>query len=91
MKLTAGGLSSHQLLNRGGRVQILGLKPNTPIVSAVEQLAFILERLHVKIVIKIDLNYDEVVEALKKSSIGPRVSVFLQLRPNWSLQSVSCI
>jgi hypothetical protein len=50
------------------------LKPNTPLVCAVEQLAFYLENLNLKIVIKIDNHLvDEVTSAFEKTSIKDRV------------------
>ncbi len=65
------------LLNKGVRVQILGLKPNTPLLSAVVQVACILESLNVKTAMKIDLQYDEVIAALRLTSICNRVSKIL--------------
>ena len=65
---------SSDLLNKGGRVQILGLKPNTPIVCAAEQLAYILQNINTKIIIKIDLDFEEFVEALRTTPINSRVS-----------------
>ena len=69
------GHPSSELLNQGARVQILGLKPNTPIASAVEQVAFILESLNVKIAIKIDLDYDDVIRVLNQTAIKSRVII----------------
>ncbi len=66
-------MAAQSLLNKGGRVQILGLKPETPIACAVEQLSFILKRLRVRTIIKIELDYDEVVDALKATALAERV------------------
>ena len=69
----SGTVEAQSLLNKGGRVQILGLKPETPIACAVEQLSFILERLHVRTIIKIELDYEDVFEALKATALAERV------------------
>jgi hypothetical protein len=61
-------------LNKGGRVTVFGLKPNTPLVCAVEQLANYLDNLNVKIIIKVENHFvDEVTSAFKKTSIKERV------------------
>ncbi len=56
---------------------MFALKPETPLVSAVEQLANYLENLNVKIVIKVD-NHDlvDVTQAFENTSIKDRVSNF---------------
>jgi len=69
----SGILPSH-LLNKGGRVQILGLKPFTPIVCAAEQLAYVLQSMNSKTIISIDLDRDEFVDALRMTPINSRVS-----------------
>jgi hypothetical protein len=54
---------------------VFALKPETPLVCAVEQLATYLEKLNVKIVIKVDNHFlDEVTSAFEKTSIKDRVS-----------------
>jgi hypothetical protein len=40
-------LKPEDFLNKGGRVTVFALKPETPLVSAVEQLANYLENLNV--------------------------------------------
>jgi len=63
-------------MNKGGRVTVFGLKPETPLICAVEQLAYYLENLHVKIVIKVESHFlDEVLLAFEKTSIRDRVSL----------------
>ncbi len=54
---------------------MFALKPETPLVSAVEQVANYLENLNVKIVIKVD-NHDlvDVTQAFENTSIKDRVS-----------------
>ena len=65
-------------LNKGGRVTVFALKPETPLICAVEQLASYLEKLNVKIVIKVDNHFlDDVTSAFEKTSIKDRVSWFL--------------
>ncbi len=71
-------LKPNDFLNKGGRVTIFGLKPETPLVCAVEQLAHYLGNLNVKIVIKIDSYFDDVVDALLNTSIKDRVSICLK-------------
>ncbi len=58
------------------RTKIFGLKSETPIVSAVEQVANELQNLDVKIVIKIDLDFEEVLQALKETVLKERVNSF---------------
>ena len=54
---------------------MFGLKPGTPLICAVEQLAYYLDNLNTKIVIKVDShNIDEVTYAFQKTSIKDRVS-----------------
>jgi hypothetical protein len=63
-------------LNKGGRVTVFGLKPETPLICAVEQLAHYLENLNVKIVIKVESHFlDDVTIAFEKTSIQDRVSL----------------
>jgi hypothetical protein len=51
------------------------LKPETPLICAVEQLAYYLENFSVKIVIKVESHFlDEVTYAFEKTSIKERVS-----------------
>jgi hypothetical protein len=65
-------------LNKGGRVTVFALKPETPLICAVEQLANYLENFNVKIVIKVDSHdLDEVTHAFEGTSIKNRVSIFL--------------
>ena len=54
---------------------MFALKPETPLVSAVEQLSNYLENLNVKIVIKVD-NHDlvDVTQAFEKTYLKDRVS-----------------
>ena len=53
---------------------MFGLKPNTPLLCAVEQLANYLENLNVKIVIKVDNHFeDDVASAFEKTLIKERV------------------
>jgi hypothetical protein len=54
------------------------LKPDTPLASAVEQVAYTLENLNVKIVMKIDFHYNKVVTALKQTTINSRVNISFQ-------------
>jgi hypothetical protein len=58
------------------RTKIFGLKSETPIVSAVEQVANELQNLNDKIVIKIDLDFEEVLQALKETVLKERVNSF---------------
>jgi hypothetical protein len=70
-------LKPNDYLNKGGRVTVFGLKPNTPLACAVEQLANYLENLNVKIVIKVENHFvDEVTSAFEKTSIKDRVRHF---------------
>ncbi len=68
-------LKPKDFLCKGGRTTVFALKPETPLVSAVEQLANYLENLNLKIVIKVD-NHDlvDVTQAFEKTSIKDRVS-----------------
>jgi hypothetical protein len=62
-------------LIKGGRVTLFELKPETPLISVVEQVANHLDNLNVKIVIKVDNHFlDEVTSAFKMTSIMERVS-----------------
>ena len=70
------GRSSTALINKGTRVQIFYLKPETLLASAVEQVAYTLENLNVKIVMKIDFHYTEVIRALKQTKLNSRVIFF---------------
>jgi hypothetical protein len=65
-------------LNKGGRVTVFSLKPETPLISAVEQIANYLENLNVKIVIKVD-SHDllNVTNAFEMTTIKDRVSFVL--------------
>jgi hypothetical protein len=68
-------LTPKDYLNKGGRVTVFALKPETPLVCAVEQLANYLEDLNVKIVIKVESNFvDDVTHAFEKTSLKDRVS-----------------
>ncbi len=68
-------LKPKDYLNKGGRVTVFGLKPQTPLICAVEQLAYYLENLNVKIVIKVESHFlDDVTIAFEKTSIKDRVS-----------------
>jgi hypothetical protein len=54
---------------------VFGLKPGTPLICAVEQLAYYLENLNTNIVIKVDShNIDEVTYAFEKTSVKARVN-----------------
>jgi hypothetical protein len=54
---------------------VFALKPETQLICAVEQLASYLEKLNVKIVIKVDNHFlDDVTSAFEKTSIKDRVS-----------------
>jgi hypothetical protein len=57
---------------------VFSLKPETPLICAVEQLASYLENLNVKIVIKVD-SHDlvDVTHAFEMTAIKDRVSFFL--------------
>jgi hypothetical protein len=69
-------LKPKDYLNKGGRVTVFGLKPETPLICAVEQLAYYLENLNVKIVIKVESHFlDDVTIAFEKTSIQDRVSL----------------
>ncbi len=65
-------------LNKGGRVTVFALKKETPLISAVEQIANYLENLNVKIVIKVD-SHDllNVTNAFEMTTIKDRVSFVL--------------
>ena len=61
-------------LNKGGRVTVFGLKPKTSLICAVEQLAYYLENLNLKIVIKVDSHFlDDVTCAFENTPIKDRV------------------
>ena len=68
-------LKPKDYINKGGRVTVFGLKPDTSLICAVEQLAYYLENLNVKIVIKVE-SHDlvDVTLAFEKTSIKDRVS-----------------
>jgi hypothetical protein len=67
-------------LNKGGRVTVFGLKPGTPLICAVEQLAYYLDNLNTKIVIKVDSHdIDEVTYAFENTSVKARVSKITKL------------
>jgi len=69
-------LKPKDYLNKGGRVTVFGLKPETPLICAVEQLAYYLDNLNVKIVIKVESHcLDDVTIAFEKTSIKDRVSL----------------
>jgi hypothetical protein len=71
-------LKPKDYLNKGGRVTVFGLKPDTSLICAVEQLANYLENLNVKIVIKVESHFlEDVTLAFEKTSIKDRVSLFL--------------
>jgi hypothetical protein len=62
-------------LNKGGRVTVFALKPETPLICAVEQLSNYLENFNVKIVIKVESNFlDDVTHAFENTAIKDRVS-----------------
>jgi hypothetical protein len=70
-------LKPKDYLNKGGRVTVFGLKPKTPLICAVEQLANYLENLNVKIVITVESHFlDDVTSAFEKTAIKDRVSFF---------------
>jgi hypothetical protein len=55
---------------------VFALKPKTPLICAVEQLAYYLENLNVKIVIKVESHFlDDVTIAFERTSISDRVSL----------------
>ncbi len=55
---------------------MFGLKPDTSLICAVEQLANYLENFNVKIVIKVENHFlDDVTIAFEKTSIKDRVSI----------------
>jgi hypothetical protein len=61
-------------LNKGGRVTVFGLKPKTPLICAVEQLANYLENLNLKIVVKVDSHFlDDVTRAFENTPIKDKV------------------
>ena len=61
-------------LNIGPRSLFLALKPKTSLVFAVEQLAYILTKEIAKTIIKVGLEKDQIVAALRKTEIAERVS-----------------
>jgi hypothetical protein len=64
-------------LNKGGRVTVFALKPETPLICAVEQLANYLDTLNVKIVIKVDsYDLDDIIHAFEMTTIKDRVSYY---------------
>jgi hypothetical protein len=67
-------LNPKDYLNKGGRVTVFGLKPKTSLICAVEQLAYYLENLNLKIVIKVDSHFlDDVTRAFENTPIKDRV------------------
>jgi hypothetical protein len=69
-------LKPKDYLNKGGRVTVFGLKPDTSLICAVEQLANYLENLNVKIVIKVESHFlDDVTISFENTSIKDRVSI----------------
>jgi hypothetical protein len=49
---------------------VFGLKPKTPLICAVEQLAYYLENLNLRIVIKVDSHFlDDVTRAFENTPI----------------------
>ena len=66
--------SSVEYLNRGPPIKFLSLKSNSPHVYAVEELVNILDKLNVKTIIKIELNVEQIVDALMNTSLKERVS-----------------
>jgi len=78
-------MNSDIYLNRGNRSVFLAVKPDTSLLFAVDQLAYILEREKVKTIIKVGSDKEQIVSALKISEIKDRVSCkstnvyFLQL------------
>ena len=61
------------ILNIGPRSLFLALKPNTSLVFAVEQLAYILTKEIAKTIIKVGLEKDQIIAALRKTEIAERV------------------
>jgi hypothetical protein len=55
-------------LNLGIRSRFLTMKPNTPLIFAVDQLSFILEKEKVKTIIKVEDHDTEILPRLKKIS-----------------------
>ena len=64
-------------LNKGNRLQVLQLGKTTPVITAIEQLAEILQNLHVRTVIVVDIEKEEFEYALKDSDIGNRVKTLV--------------
>ena len=62
------------ILNIGPRSLFLALKPNTSLVFAVEQLAYILTKEIAKTIIKVGLEKDQIIAALQKTEIAERVN-----------------
>jgi hypothetical protein len=60
-------------LNRGVRTRFLALKPNTALVFAVDQLAYILDKERVRTIIKIEFDKPIILEKLKQSCLEDRV------------------
>ena len=63
-------------LNLGPRSLFLALKPDTPLVFAVEQLAFILSKEIAKTIIKVGSDENRIFDALRKTEISQRVIVY---------------
>jgi hypothetical protein len=81
-------LNPKDYINKGGRVTVFGLKTETSLICAVEQLAYYLENFNVKIVVKVESHIlDDVTLAFEKTSIKDRVScTFIKYRKlsNWA-------
>ena len=63
-------------LNRGNRSIFLALKPETPLVFAVDQLVYILQKEKAKTIIKVGFDKEQIITALKESEIQDRVCLF---------------
>ena len=59
-------------LNRGNRSIFLALKPETPLVFAVDQLVYILQKEKAKTIIKVGFDKEQIITALKDSEIKER-------------------
>jgi hypothetical protein len=64
---------AHLYLNKGVRTRFLALKPDTALVFAVDQLAYILNQEKVRTIIKIEFDKPIILEKLKQSCLEDRV------------------
>ena len=62
------GINTDDYLNHGPRSLFLALKPNTSLVFAVEQLAYILEKEEAKTIIKVGLEKSQIIDVLRKET-----------------------